>query len=201
MRILHLSDTHNLHRQLTNLPDADVIIHSGDCSMEGAGKEIIDFIEWFGVLDYRYKIFIAGNHDYCLEGKKVEAIQCYLPENCFYLCHSGIPICGIKFWGVPFFFSDEESSEYLNMITQIPTDTDILISHRPPLGILDNTNNITYGCPDLLLKVLAIRPAYHLFGHIHKAYGIEKSKYTTFANTSMVDEDYKLLNSPFVFDM
>ena len=201
MRILHLSDTHNLHRQLTNLPDADVIIHSGDCSMEGTGKEIIDFIEWFGALDYRYKIFIAGNHDYCLEGKKVEAIQCYLPENCFYLCHSGITICGIKFWGVPFFFSDEESSEYLNMITQIPTDTDILISHRPPLGILDNTNNITYGCPDLLLKVLAIRPAYHLFGHIHKAYGIEKSKYTTFANASMVDEDYKLLNSPFVFDM
>ena len=201
MRILHLSDTHNLHRQLTNLPDADVIIHSGDCSMEGTGKEIIDFIEWFGALDYRYKIFIAGNHDYCLEGKKVEVIQCYLPENCFYLCHSGITICGIKFWGVPFFFSDEESSEYLNMITQIPTDTDILISHRPPLGILDNTNNITYGCPDLLLKVLAIRPAYHLFGHIHKAYGIEKSKYTTFANASMVDEDYKLLNSPFVFDM
>jgi Icc-related predicted phosphoesterase len=201
MRILHLSDTHNLHRQLTNLPDADVIIHSGDCSMEGTGKEIIDFIEWFGALDYRYKIFIAGNHDYCLEGKKVEVIQCYLPENCFYLCHSGITICGIKFWGVPFFFSDEESSEYLNMITQIPTDTDILISHRPPLGILDNTNNITYGCPDLLLKALAIRPGYHLFGHIHKAYGIEKSKYTTFANASMVDEDYKLLNSPFVFDM
>ena len=44
MRILHLSDTHNLHRQLTNLPDADIIIHSGDCSMEGTGKEIIDSI-------------------------------------------------------------------------------------------------------------------------------------------------------------
>lgn len=201
MRILHLSDTHNLHRQLKNLPDADIIIHSGDCSMEGTVNEIVDFVEWFGALDYQFKIFIAGNHDYCLEGKKVEAIQCYLPENSFYLYHSGITINGVKFWGVPFFFSEEESSENLNVIKHIPIATDVLISHRPPLGILDNANNISYGCPDLLLKALDVHPAYHLFGHIHKAYGVEKSKYTIFVNASIVDEGYRLINSPYVFDI
>jgi hypothetical protein len=125
--------------------------------MEGTVNEIVDFVEWFGALDYQFKIFIAGNHDYCLEGKKVEAIQCYLPENCFYLYHSGITINGVKFWGVPFFFSEEESSESLNVIKHIPIATDVLISHRPPLGILDNANNISYGCPDLLLKALVKR--------------------------------------------
>ena len=35
MRILHLSDTHNCHRQLNKLPMADIIIHTGDVSMEG----------------------------------------------------------------------------------------------------------------------------------------------------------------------
>ena len=48
MRLLHISDTHNFHRQLDNLPKADVLIHSGDVSMAGTGKEVVDFIEWFG---------------------------------------------------------------------------------------------------------------------------------------------------------
>ncbi|MDR2027176.1 MAG: metallophosphatase domain-containing protein [Prevotellaceae bacterium] len=201
MRILHLSDTHNLHWELQNLPFADVIVHSGDLSMVGTGNEVVDFVEWFGALDYRYKIFIAGNHDYCLEKKNREKIQRFLPENCFYLCNSGVTIDGAKFWGIPFFFSDDVSGEYFNMITQIPMDTDILISHRPPFGILDNANNITFGCPNLLQAVLDVRPRYHLFGHIHDAYGIEKSTYTTFVNAALVNEDYQLLNKPVVVDI
>lgn len=201
MRILHLSDTHSHHRQLTDLPSADIIIHSGDVSVAGTGKEVIDFIEWFGTLDYEFKIFLAGNHDYCLDGKDIEIIQRLLPENCFYLCNSGITIGGIKFWGVPFFFSDDISGEYHNMITQIPADIDILISHRPPLGILDNADNIAFGCTDMLRRVLEIRPRYHLFGHIHDAYGIEKTKDTTFVNAALVDENYRLTNSPFIFDI
>lgn len=201
MLILHLSDTHNLHRQLNNLPAADIVVHSGDMSMAGTGNEVIDFIEWFGALDYQYKIFIAGNHDYCLEEKDIKGIQQFLPENCFYLCNSGVKIEYLKFWGTPFFFSDDVSGNYLNLIAQIPNDIDVLISHRPPLGILDNANNISYGCPDLLQKVLEVRPRYHLFGHIHDAYGIEESKYTTFANAALVDENYRLLNNPIVFDI
>ena len=71
MRILHLSDTHNFHRQLGNLSAADIIVHSGDVSMAGAANEVMDFIDWFIDLDYKYKIFIAGNHDDCLDGKNI----------------------------------------------------------------------------------------------------------------------------------
>ena len=47
MTILHLSDTHNQHRQLTDLPDADILIHSGDFTMAGTEQEAIDFLNWF----------------------------------------------------------------------------------------------------------------------------------------------------------
>ena len=201
MKILVLSDTHNLHRELPNLPSADIIVHSGDMSMAGTGEEIMDFIDWFTALDYKYKIFIAGNHDCCLEGKKQEVIQSFLSENCYYLYNSGITIEGWKFWGIPFFFSDDVKGNSLEIMKQIPDDTDILISHRPSFGILDNADNINFGCENLLNVVLRVQPRYHLFGHIHDAYGIEESKYTTFVNAALVDEAYRLLNKPFVFDI
>lgn len=50
MKILHISDTHNHHRQLQALPAADVIVHSGDFTMAGTEAEVIDFIEWFCAL-------------------------------------------------------------------------------------------------------------------------------------------------------
>ena len=90
MKIVHLSDTHNSHRSLKDLPKADLIIHSGDISFSGEAKEVMDFINWFIDLDYKYKIFIAGNHDFCLEEKDREIIQEFLPKNCYYLDKSGV---------------------------------------------------------------------------------------------------------------
>ena len=199
MRLLHISDTHNFHRQLDNLPKADVLIHSGDVSMAGTGKEVVDFIEWFGTLDYQYKIFIAGNHDFCLEGKNREVIQRFLPDSCFYLYNSSVSIEGINFWGLPFFFTYDDNNQYPKDLAQIPINTDVIISHRPPFGILDNAAGIKYGCKELLKTVSTIRPRYHLFGHIHNSYGIEKTEHTTFANASLVDDKYRLLNSPLIF--
>ena len=201
MQILHLSDTHNQHRQLGNLPVADVIIHSGDITFTGTGEEMLDFIVWFGSLNYQYKIFIAGNHDYVLEGKAHERIQGFLPENCFYLSNSGITINRINFWGIPFFFSPDETNTDTKKIELIPDDVDVLITHRPPYGILDQSNSIRYGCSDLLQVVRRIRPSYHLFGHIHDAYGIEKHKQTTFANAAVVDANYRFVNDPILFEL
>jgi Icc-related predicted phosphoesterase len=200
MRILHISDTHNQHRKLHNLPAADVIIHSGDMAFAGTKNEVLDFMNWFSGLNYKHKIFIAGNHDDCLDGESIEDIES-LGKNCRYLCNSGLKIEGIKFWGVPLFLSDDIEGRYPKMIAKIPANTDILITHRPPFGILDKSGNINFGCPDLLERVLEIKPKYHLFGHIHNAYGIKKTQATTFANASAVNEYYQLSNQPFVFEI
>ncbi|MDH8701583.1 Icc-related predicted phosphoesterase [Dysgonomonadaceae bacterium PH5-43] len=192
MKILHLSDTHNMHYLLRNLPDADIIIHSGDVSFAGSESEVLDFVEWFEKLPYKYKIFVAGNHDDCLFGETINGLL----DNCFYLCNSEVVIEGIKFYGIPLFMEDVLSRECDKHISNIPTDTDVLITHQPPYSVLDFSENTHYGDPLLLQQALAIQPQYHLFGHIHKAYGIEKIENTTFVNASLVDNNYKLLNNP-----
>lgn len=176
MKILHLSDTHNCHKQLKDLPEADIIIHAGDFSFTGTEKETLNFIEWFYALPYKYKIFIAGNHDDYLFGANIEG----LPDNCYYLCNSGVTIGNMHFYGVPLFIDDVISGEYDRQLNNIPNDTDVLITHQPPFGILDFSENINYGDFILLQNVLRIKPKYHLFGHIHNAYGMEKNDETLF---------------------
>jgi predicted phosphohydrolase len=192
MLILHLSDTHSKHHELRNLPPADIIIHSGDITFAGSENEVMDFIEWFGALPYKYKIFIAGNHDDCLFGANIDG----LPQNCFYLCNSGVSIEGVKFYGLPMFMEDAMSGDYDMNIQNIPTDTNVLITHQPPYGISDCSANINYGDCNLLQIVLKTKPKYHLFGHIHGAYGIEKSEHTTFVNSAILSENYQLMYEP-----
>ncbi len=192
MLILHLSDTHSKHHVLRNLPPADIIIHSGDISFAGSENEVMDFIEWFGGLPYKYKIFIAGNHDFCLFEANIDG----LPENCFYLCNSSITIEGVKFYGLPMFMEDSMSGDYDTNIQKIPSDTNVLITHQPPYSILDYSANINHGDGNLLEIVLKTQPKYHLFGHIHGAYGIEKSEHTTFVNAAILSENYELMYEP-----
>lgn len=192
MLILHLSDTHSKHHELHNLPHADIIIHSGDISFTGSENEVMDFIDWFGALPYKYKIFIAGNHDFCLFEANIDG----LPQNCFYLCNSSVTIQGVKFYGAPMFMEDVMSGDYDANLQKIPIDTNVLVTHQPPYSILDYSGNINYGDRNLLQIVLKSKPKYHFFGHIHAAYGIEKSEHTTFVNAAILSENYELLNEP-----
>lgn len=201
MRILHISDTHNQHHSLTDFPEANVIIHSGDFSFAGTEAEFRDFLKWFSSLNYRHKIFIGGNHDSFLEENSAIEIRKILPSNCHYLSHSEVIIEGLKFWGIPMFVSEDIDGSYFEKIKQIPANTDVLISHHPPLGILDLDGKINFGCPELLHKTLEIQPKYHLFGHIHNDYGIEKSKSTTFINSSVLNGNYELSNPPVLFEI
>jgi Icc-related predicted phosphoesterase len=181
---------------LKNLPKADIIVHSGDVSEDGTESEVLDFLNWFCDLDFQHKIFVAGNHDLCLDGEQIEG----LPENCHYLCNSGVEIEGIKFFGVPYFTSDELAGNIAQQMTEIPLNTNVLITHRPPYGILDFEEGNNFGCFDLLQVVPKISPKYHLFGHVHASYGIEKSQHTTFVNASLVRKN-KIVNEPFLLEI
>jgi predicted phosphodiesterase len=69
MKFIAISDTHGLHAQL-RLPKGDVLLHAGDVCSRGTEKEVLNFLAWFSEQDYKYKIFIAGNHDFYL--KKIQ---------------------------------------------------------------------------------------------------------------------------------
>lgn len=186
MTILQISDTHNRHQQLTNLPVADVIVHCGDFTDMGTEGEVLDFLNWFIELPYSHKVFVTGNHDLCLwDADGIEE----LPDNIHFLQDRGCEIDGIKFFGLAY-----NHSEAL-----IPGDVDVLITHEPPVMILDESNNTHWGNAPLLNKVLEVKPQFHLFGHAHGGYGTEKHDGIVFSNGALLDDRYKMCHKPKLF--
>lgn len=213
MRILHLSDTHGCHRRLLDLPEADVVVHSGDFCMVGSEQEAIDFLNWFCDLSYSHKIFICGNHDDCLYGANIDGLD----DNVHYLCNSGIEIDGLKFYGVPMFMGDCITDRQSRNYARIPKDTDILITHSPAYGILDYDDGINYGSEEILERLTALHQLKaHLFGHIHTQHGMDErlpaaenlderhlaadalSRVTKiiFSNGAIMNSDYTNLQTP-----
>lgn len=197
MHILHLSDTHGCHHLLRDLPETDVVVHSGDFCMIGTEQEAIDFLNWFCDLPYKHKIFICGNHDDCLYGANIAGLD----SNVNYLCNSGVEIEGVKFYGIPMFMGDCITDRQIRNYANVPKDTDILITHSPAFGILDFDDGINYGSKELLQAATSVNPRIHLFGHIHKQHGITTIGTTTFSNGAIMNENYSILNHPNVIEL
>ena len=195
--VLHISDTHGLHKRLGELPPADVIVHSGDFTMAGSEAETVDFLNWFCELPHPHKIFICGNHDECLYGASIDGLD----NNVYYLCNSGVEIDGVKFYGVPMFMADCISERQNRNYMAIPDDTDVLVTHTPPYGILDYDDNIHYGSEKLLQRVLVVSPRLHLFGHIHRQHGVTDNGITNFSNGAIMNVDYTDLHSPTLIEL
>lgn len=99
MRLVCVSDTHSMHRQMKHpIPDGDVFIHAGDSLGLAKLRELEDFNEWLGELPHKHKIVIAGNHDWCLANSNVPL---RVLTNAVYLQDSAVEISGVKFWGSP----------------------------------------------------------------------------------------------------
>lgn len=198
MKLLHLSDTHGCHHRLRDLPEADVVVHSGDFCMVGSEQEAIDFLNWFCDLPYRHKIFICGNHDDCLYRANINGLD----DNVHYLCNSSTEIDGLKFYGVPMFTGDCVTDRQSCNYARIPFDTDILITHSPAYGILDFDDGINYGSKEILEKL----PSLHnlkaqLFGHIHTQHDIIEKNSIIFSNGAIMNTDYTNLSSPNLIDI
>lgn len=208
MKIIAISDTHGQHSQL-KIPDGDILLHAGDVSKRGYRNEILDFYEWFAAQPHRYKVMIAGNHDFYFENTDSEQIKAEMPPEIIYLNDSGIELEGIHIWGSPiqpwfhdWAFNRQRGADIRKYWDLIPDNTDILLTHGPVKGILDLTaSGLEVGCEDLLEKVQKIKPTYHIFGHIHEAYGILEQNGTTFMNASVLNLRYELVNPPITFEI
>ena len=186
MKILHLSDTHGLHHRIKDLPNADVIVHSGDISNNGTESEVLDFLNWYIKLPYAHKIFVTGNHDLCLwEAEGIED----LPNNIYFLQDSGVEIDGIKFYGIA----------YNHPETLIPFGIDIIVTHEPPVMILDESVGIHWGNAPLRNRIMEVKPRYHLFGHSHGGYGTVKQDNIVYSNAALLDDMNRLVRKPRLF--
>lgn len=199
MRILHISDTHSKHRELLPLPNADIIIHSGDFTFAGSENEAYDFINWFCDLPFQHKIFIAGNHDLCMYG--ADSID-GLPNNVHYLCNNSIEISNVTFFGIPLLMEDIMDGSFDRMINDIPDNTNVLITHQAPYGFCDEYNG--HHCGDRVLREkIDMLPSLrcHLFGHQHEANAIIVRNGITFSNAAVLDNQYNLIANPRVIEL
>lgn len=206
MKIVCISDTHSLQHKMT-IPDGDLLIHAGDISSRGKIEEIEMFNEWMGSLPHRHKVMIAGNHDFFFEKYPKEVHK--IITNIEYLNDSGTTIEGLKIWGSPvqpwfydWAFNRKRGQDIRKHWDLIPTETDILITHGPPFGILDQTiRGEKVGCEDLTDIVQnRVKPRLHVFGHIHEAYGQEQIGDTLYVNASMVDLAYRPVREAIVVE-
>jgi predicted phosphodiesterase len=219
MKIILISDTHNQHSHI--LPDwldnkdgsIDMIIHAGDISGRGSLREVEDFLNWYNALNYKYKIFIPGNHDFWFEKVSAFAVNEMLQEKyptIIYLHDTNVEIEGLKFHGsgvTPWFYDwafNKVGAEIIPHWDMIPLDTDVLITHGPAKGYLDFTlRGVSTGCPYLLEKISKLTNL-KLFvcGHIHEAYGqVDFPDGGVFVNASTLNFNYNVQNKPIVIEV
>jgi Icc-related predicted phosphoesterase len=191
------------------IPEGDVLVVAGDISSIGKKKDIVSFHEFLKQVPCKHKVVIAGNHDWCFENSKRKKAPLWLTgddDSIHYLQDSEVIIDGIKFYGSPWqpefynwAFNLHRGKELKEKWNLIPQDTDVLVTHGPPAGILDFDRNWeSVGCVDLLDRVLKIKPKVHVFGHLHLGYGTIQKEGIAFVNASVCDEIYDPIGKPIV---
>lgn len=206
MRIVVISDTHGKHQQLPEIR-GDVLIHCGDfCDgfrIDEADLSRVD--DWFKNLAFKKIIVVGGNHDFVAQARHRENETVF--ENATYLVDEPLLFEGVNFYGSPwipdldgwaYYKSNDQRKEMWELI---PEQTDVLITHTPPQGILDRPRSgQSVGCSYLRSKTEEIRPRLHCFGHIHASFGVHQSNQTTYYNASAVDSNFEVRNPPLIFD-
>merc|ERR1711963_579325 len=199
-RVVCVSDTHNRHGDL-KIPEGDIFIHAGDITQRGTLPELQDFNKWLVTLPHKHKIVIGGNHDEILLSPTINKNEIlsnctYLEFSSISVY--GWKIYGypssIKLFSSPdasylsgFLYSfldylkpykafqvHMRTKEHNDALSSIPSDCDILVSHGPPYGAGDLTSRGRMNGDKELRSIIdtQIKPKYHIFGHIHEAYGV-----------------------------
>ena len=170
LRIVCVSDTHGMENILTgSVPDGDIFIHSGDFAAD-KGKsrlKIKQLDEWLSKLPHTLKIVVRGNHDPL--GGHFPISKAIYAERSSSILFKGITI-GLAPHGT----------------INVPNG-DIIISHEPPYGVLDQAlgrKKPHVGSHSLVKSVMknTEKPQLWIFGHIHEGFGAIR---TTFGSKGL----------------
>lgn len=222
----------DLHGFYPDVGSGDLLIICGDLTARDEPDQYLQFNEWLRNQEYKRKIVIAGNHDNCLQSGVNVFINPLLASSFVpiygpgldYLCDSGTEFEGLKIWGTPWTktfegmnpkckaFTCETEEELAEKWALIPENIDILITHGPPHGSLDQVyKDITNkngkkkrvhcfcGSTSFANRIEKVpRPRMVVFGHIHEQGG-KQEKYgsnTILVNCSIVNEEYQHVHKP-----
>ncbi len=207
MVLVLFGDTHELHREV-EMPEGDILICVGDFTMFSKSLSAIeDFNEWLGELPHRHKIVVPGNHEFFLESNPERRS---LLDNANVLIDEGIEIEGLNVYGSPMTplfdtaFGKASPKDRERHWSKVPDGTHVLVTHGPPLGILDLPPGQTerMGDPELRNRVRELPSLrLHAFGHVHGAYGAVEQDGVTFANVALMGHLGDLVQGPTVLRM
>jgi Icc-related predicted phosphoesterase len=159
---------------------------------------------------------VEGNHDFLGQRNPYVVEQMCKDRGITLLRDSGATIEGLRFYGSPFqpefgkwAFNLPRGQALKEKWALIPEDTQVLLTHGPPMGILDTVERFNrktgvmdvdhVGCTDLYNRVMQLKDLkLHVFGHLHFGYGQHKMAHTTFVNASVCTEQYRPINAPIV---
>lgn len=220
MKIAAISD---LHGHLPSLREpVELCIIAGDFLCMGdievqKAFMIYKFVPWLINLRAKNIVVVAGNHDLLLEedgAALTDALE-FRSEyfNISYLQDSSTTVNGVNVYGSPWtppfydwaFMRDEEHLE--KTWAEIPDDTDILVTHGPPEGILDrNLEGLPCGSLTLRRRIEDyLLPHAHVFGHIHEGRGHvqyrKRGLSTDFYNVSYLNRKYEPVGDFVIFNI
>ena len=147
-------------------------------------------------------------------------------KNISYLEDSGISLKGVKFWGTSWIppysrlrFNLPSSELAKQTFAKIPEDTDVLISHSPPKGVMDRNFHlgtevdldtgkkkrerilIESGCFILKERVDTVGPKLHIFGHLHECSGWHEDRNILYVNTAIEGDKDPLRTKPKLIEL
>lgn len=200
MKLLCVSD---LHQYKPVLAPSDIFVIAGDITDTGTRAQAFEMLDYLASMR-RDIVLVPGNHDKVFQKEPEIMEQACADRGIRLLIESGCEIEGIKFWGSPYCqrfghwaFMYDQYMEY-RIWDRIPEDTDVLVTHEAPMGILDKTEEgFHLGSEFLYLAVTErVKPKLHIFGHIHSSYGTIEINGTRFVNASVCDANYDPVNEP-----
>lgn len=216
-KIVIISDTHEKHENI-EVPEGDILIHCGDSTNRGSLFQFNKFLAWMKKQAPKHKVLVFGNHElgFSKSPKQEEAIESCKQFGIQLLQDSGITIEGLKIFGQPWqpFFYDWEfnvprGKEIAKKWELIPEDTQILITHGPPYGILDlvelspfEERDAHQGCEELRKRVESLKNLkLHAFGHLHGNEQFVEMNGCKFVNAAMVNDRHQLGPKPVVVEL
>lgn len=201
----------DLHGHLPKLDGGDLLIVSGDLTASDKTIRYIQFSDWLLNQEYTRKIVIGGNHDNYIVSYGLP-LDPEVEDGVDYLQDSGIEFQGLKVWGSPWTsrfdginsaccaFTKAHDLELNEHWDLIPDDIDILITHGPPYGMLDqNSHGECCGSKTLRSALDRVKPMLHIFGHIHEKGGQQmmyNGSRTWCVNCSIMNHNYKPVFKP-----
>lgn len=207
MRLIATSDTH-FDFKPEWVPDGDVFIHAGDFMLSGYVDEWYKRVECFKALPHKLKILVAGNHDLHMQLYPGSAlwdlknagvhILGYPTKSDTYTLPNGMRMLGLPWvhnlpnWA--FNKTEEQLEDYMEHCKR----ADIVVSHCPPAGILDER----YGIKAYRKYLEEYEPNIWICGHIHERGGEQQTvNRTTVYNVAAMDREYNMAHAPLVLEL